>query len=531
MPHFYFSVGYFKRDEKVILYVSCWKEFKRRFEVSELVIQAEGIDTSSWDRRGDKIVGSPKNVAKYIAAVRGDARLKAIQSKISNKVSEFSYIKRSISYLGRQCKDIKIIDNLQILRLSYLGIPNDDFKEFAISRPTNYFYNHSTQNGRLDKNVSNLKPFTYEYMGTRTFKIVAFVPKPHAGTCDDFLGSLQKKIKSIFHLPNVAFSVISVGVNRDDHIQEISKFSHSEYDLALYFLLLEDKNKGAFLSDYSRIKAKLLGKGIPSQNFLLENIRNVNPFTLNNAALNVYSKLGGTPWIISRDNKSTLELIIGIGSSLDQDNNRTIGFASVFDHHGAYVLGGCSPLSNMENYATDLREHVKGIVAEAIQIQGVEPDATIRLVFHLYKDASKRYEIKAILQTVEHFSDYKIEYALVHISYQHPFRLFQREGNDIVQRGIFIEISDNWALLGMGIKRSTPLLIKVDPRSTFADLYDLSKQVLHFSHLSHKSFMPGNEPVTTKYSSELAKRTNELLAVPHWDIDMLEKLKDRVWFI
>src|SRR5690606_38380041 len=141
-----------------------------------------------------------------------------------------------------------------------------------------------------------------------------------------------------------------------------------------------------------------------------------------------------------------------------------------------------------------LRDHIKGIVAEAIQVQGVEPNSTIRLIFHLFKDASRYYEIKAILETIECFADYKIEYALVHISYHHPYRLYQEEGKNIVTRGAFIEISDNWALLNMGVQRSTPLLIKVDPRSTYTDLYDLSKQILHFSHLSHKSFMPSNEP-------------------------------------
>ncbi|WP_416456097.1 Piwi domain-containing protein [Saccharophagus degradans] len=531
VPHFYFSVGYLKRNNRTIIYLSCWKEFKRRFEVPESTIQSEGIDTRNWDRRNDRIVGSPKNIKKYISAVRGERQLKQIQLDIHNRISEFAYIKKSLRYLNKQCPNIKVIDGLTINGLSHLGIPNDDLKEFSISRPSTYFYNNATSNGRLDQLVSNLKPYTYEQMSAGTFNIVAFIPKPHSGTCDDFLGKLKLKVAQIFHLKNIDITAIPVGTDRNEHIQEISKFNHNQYDLAFTFLNLADKSQSLLQSDYNKIKAKLLGKGIPSQNFLMETVRSANNYTLNNAALNVYSKLGGTPWIIDRDNKSTLELIVGIGSSLDQDNNRTIGFASVFDHHGAYVLGGCSPLSNMENYAEKLREHIKGIVAEAIQVQGVEPNSTIRLIFHLFKDASRYYEIKAILETIECFADYKIEYALVHISYHHPYRLYQEEGKNIVTRGVFIEISDNWALLNMGVQRSTPLLIKVDPRSTYTDLYDLSKQILHFSHLSHKSFMPSNEPVTTKYSSELARRTNDLLTVPHWDIDMLQQLKEKVWFI
>jgi len=531
IPYFYFSVGYLKRGDKTIIYLACWKEYKRRFEVEESAIQSEGIDTSNWDRRNGNIVGSPKNVKKYLTAVRGDAQLKQIQSNINNKIAEFAYIKKSLNYLNIKCKSINSVDGLEIIQFSHLGIPSENFKEFSISRPEHFFYNSASSNGRLDQMVSNLKPFTYEFMSSKSFEIVAFIPNSHAGTCETFINKLCEKMFQIFHLRNLKFTVFPVNVNKQDHLDHISKFEHKQYDLAFSFLSLSDKNQPILQSDYNWIKAKLLGKGIPSQNFLMETVRGVNQFSLNNISLNIYSKLGGTPWTINKDEKSTLELVVGIGSSLDQDNDRTIGFASVFDHHGSYILGGCSPLSNMHNYADKLREHLKGIVAEAIQLEGVEPNSTIRLIFHLFKDASKRFEIKAILETLDCFTDYNIEYSLVHISYEHPFRLYQSEGRNIVQRGTYIEISDNWAMLNMGIKRSTPLLIKLDSRSTYRDLYDLSKQVLHFSHLSHKSFMPGNEPVTTKYSSELARRTNDLMTVPHWDVDMLEKLKDKVWFI
>ena len=531
IPHFYFSVGYLKRENTIVLYFSCWKEFKRRFEVPESVIQGEGINTSNWDRKGEILLGSPKNIKKYIEAVRGDEQLKKIQASIANRISEFAYIKKSINFLNPHCENIKIIDELKITDMKHLGIPNDNFKEFSISRPSSFFYNNATSNGRLDQLVKDLKPFTYEQMGIKPFEIVVFIPKAHTGTCENFLGKLQNKISEIFHMKPLNFTIIQIGSNRDELVREISKFKHKQYDLAFSFLNIADKSQNILSSDYNRIKAKLLGKAIPSQNFLMETIKTANTYTLNNVALNIYSKLGGTPWIINREDKSTLELIVGIGSSLDMDNNRTIGFASVFDHHGAYILGGCSPLSNMMNYAEKLKDHLKGIIAEAIQVQGAAANTTIRLIFHLFKDASRYYEIDAILKTMEYFADYKIEYALVHISYQHPYRLFEAEGKDIVKRGTFIELSNNFALLAMGVQRSTPLLIKVDSRSTYSDIYDLSKQILYFSHLSHKSFMPSNEPVTTKYSSELAQKTNDLLTVPHWDIDMLEQLKDRVWFI
>lgn len=531
IPYFCFSVGYFIRGDRNIVYISCWREFRRRFDVPEKEIQDEGIDTSSWDRKNGVIVGSSRNVKLYVSAVRGEQQKKVIEEKTSNKINEFDHIKKSFNKLLDSLTNIKVVDGAALVKLNHFTIPNSNFNDLFISKPVHYYYNNATTPGGYDQAVSNLKPYTYEFMSSKVFEIVAFIPSQHSGSCENFILKLKAKLGSIFHLTKINIRYINVGSNRDDHINEISGFGHKEFDLALFFLNYSDKSQPLMKSDYTRLKAKLLGKGIPSQNVLMENVRQCNDFALKNISLNIYSKLGGTPWIINKDDKSALELVIGIGSSIDENNDRTIGFASVFDYQGSYILGGCSPISNMSSYTEKLKEHITSILSEAIQIQGVSPQSTIRLIFHLFKDASKYYEIKAILKAVENFADYNIEYSLIHISYQHPFKLYKNEGRDIVPRGTYIEISEGWALLSMGGKQSAPLLIKLDPRSTYKDLYDLSKQVLYFSHLSHKSFQPSSKPVTTKYSGELAKRTSELMTVPHWDTDMLVQLKDRVWFI
>jgi hypothetical protein len=83
----------------------------------------------------------------------------------------------------------------------------------------------------------------------------------------------------------------------------------------------------------------------------------------------------------------------------------------------------------------------------------------------------------------------------------------------------------------MGGKGNTPLQIRLDSRSTYKDLFELSKQVLFFSHLSHRSFSPGKNPVTVVYPHRLAQLTSDLLAINHWDIDSLYGMRDKLWFI
>ena len=364
----------------------------------------------------------------------------------------------------------------------------------------------------------------------KTISVCVFIPKSDAKQCERFTANVQQKLAQIFHLFNVNIEKHYVGDDRREHLEIISRFSNKEYDLVLLFLFKKDKNQKNSESAYNRLKAKLISKQIPSQTVLVENARINNEYTLKNVALNLYSKFGGTPWSIEKDGLDENEFIIGVGSTISDEGVRNIGFASVFDHFGSYMVGSCSPLCKIEDYKESLRNYLSSLLAEIIDSRSIVKNSKIRLVFHLFKDASRKYELSAINQCLEEFSEYEIEYAIVNISYNHPFKLFNNIKDQLV-RGCFIKISDNHALLCMGGKGTRPLQIRLDKRSTYKDLFELSKQVLFFSHLSHRSFKPGNSPVTTVYPQRLAKLTSDLLTVDHWDVDMLHGMKDKLWFI
>ena len=262
----------------------------------------------------------------------------------------------------------------------------------------------------------------------------------------------------------------------------------------------------------------------------MENARSNNEYTLRNLSLNVYAKIGGTPWSIEKDGSIINEFVIGVGSTIDENGTRNIGFASVFDHLGSYIVGSCSPLCKIDDYRETLREYISHLLAEVIELRSISKGSKIRLTFHLFKDASRKYELSAINQCLEEFTDYEIEFAILSVSYNHPFKLFKNV-KDQLDRGCFIKLCANQALMSMGGKGNTPLQIRLDSRSTYKDLFELSKQVLFFSHLSHRSFSPGKNPVTVVYPHRLAQLTSDLLAINHWDIDSLYGMRDKLWFI
>lgn len=529
IPKCEYSIQPVIKLEKVIFIITIAKEYKPVFNQSLEIYKQNGIDTRDWDYIDDRVVATRANVKKYLERSNLQSKYDGAINRLRSKENEFRFIESTFNYFKKNISNINS-PSITFKSVSFLGVPNANFEQSLIKKPTQYYYNKNTTRGYIDGALEQLKPLSYDLFNGKSISICAFIPKSDAKQCERFTNSLQQKLAKIFHLFNVNIDTFYVGDDRREHLKLISEFGNKEYDLAIIFLFRRDKIQKNSESAYNRLKAKLISKQIPSQSILVENARINNDFTLKNVSLNLYSKLGGTPWSIEKEGIDENEFIIGVGSTINEEGVRNIGFASVFDHFGSYMVGSCSPLCKIDDYKESLRNYLSSILTEIIDSRSIVKNSKIRLVFHLFKDASRKYELSAINECLEEFSEYEIEYAIVNISYNHPFKLFNNV-TDQLQRGCFIRLTDNHALLCMGGNGSRPLQIRLDIRSTYKDLFELSKQVLFFSHLSHCSFKPSNSPVTTIYPQRLAKLTSDLLTVPHWDVDMLHGMKEKLWFI
>ncbi len=515
--------------DKVIFIITVAKEYKPIFDQSLDKYKQKGIDTRDWNFKNERIIATRSNVKKYLERSNLQSKYESVIERLESKENEFRFIENTFNYFKNNI-DIITSPSLKFKSISFLSLPNTNFEQITIKKPTLYYFNKNTTRGYIDVALEQLKPLSFDLFNRQSISFCAFIPRSDAKQCERFTNNVQQKLAQIFHLFNINIKIFYVGDDRREHLKIISEFDNKEYDLALLFLFKRDKSQKNTASAYNRLKAKLISKQIPSQSILVENARTYNEYTLKNVSLNVYSKIGGTPWSIEKDGVDENEFIIGVGSTISEEGVRNIGFASVFDHFGSYMVGSCSPLCKIEDYKESLRDYLSSILTEIIDSRSIVKSSKIRLIFHLYKDASRKYELSAINQCLEEFSEYEIEYAIVNISYNHSFKLFNNITDQLV-RGCFIKITDNHAMLCMGGKGSKPLQIKLDHRSTYKDLFELSRQVLFFSHLSHRSFKPGNSPVTTIYPQRLAKLTSDLLTVNHWDVDMLHGMKDKLWFI
>lgn len=529
VPKCEYSIHPVIKGEKVVYLLTVSKEYKPLFNQEMDVYKERGIDTRDWDIKNGKILATRSNVKKYLDRTNLQAKYDGAISRLGGKENEFDFIEKTFNYFKIHLNELSS-PLVAFKSISFLSIPNVNIEKCLINKPTLYYYNKNTTRGYIHAALADLRPLSYDLFVGKTISICAFVPSSDAKQCERFVNNIQQNLLSIFHLNNVEVKYYYVGPDRREHLKIISEMGNKEYDLALIFLYRKDKSQRISESAYTRLKAKLISKQIPSQSILVENARINNEYTLRNVSLNIYSKIGGTPWAIEKDSLGGDEFVIGVGSTISEEGMRNIGFASVFDHFGSYMVGSCSSLCKIEDYREGLRSYLSSILTEIIDSRNIIVGSKIRLIFHIFKDASKKYELSAIHQCLEDFSDYEIEFAIVNVSYHHPFKLFNNVTEQL-ERGCFVKFTDYHAMLCMGGVGSKPLQIKLDKRSTYRDLFELSKQVLYFSHLSHRSFKPGNSPVTTIYPQRLAKLTSDLLTVNHWDVDMLHGMKEKLWFI
>ena len=545
-PQMEFQINplYSTQQDSQVISISIRKTYKPVFTFSDSEFKTNNIDTRNWDKNDkEQLIFSPKNRKCFLDATnQADVYQKKI-SQIYNLQQEYKEFSRLLEAFQHYLSEIFLPDDLIITDFYFSNLPNLYFKDILINKPNYYFLNNRTGSGYYNKQLKELKPYSFSIFEHNKYKIAVFTPSRNEGSTGSFIKHLKENLKTNFHANNLEIDLIIF--ERDTSLDFtkdlVNKTDEGKYNLAITILSQSDKKIPIKSSPYFVLKAKLLGRKILTQQLTIEvirNIRSANDLILNAIALNIYSKLGGTAWTIEKDEKEREEIVIGIGTTINFNKERIIGFANVFDYKGAYLLGSSSQISNFQNYSNQLKEHLIKIIENQIKLKGIEKNEKFRLIFHLSKPASKKYEIKAIEASLKQFKDYNIQYAIVHLSYHHNYRLFSTNNENGIARGTFVEIASRQALLHLGQSSKTPILLRIDKRSVYdneesmyKDLYAIAKQVLYFSHLSHRTFKPENVPVTIKYPQLMSKLSSELMLIEDWDKTNLEIVKNQLWFI
>lgn len=532
----HFSTCFFFKESKLLLGFSLSTSLKNSFTWNKADFEKYGIDITGLKGDEERIFANKQSLKRFLETRGATSKYDQIEIEENKNAKAFSVIDNFYKWLDNNKTEIKLPYGLSINSISKKYLPFEDelIKSEIISKPQRYFYSNRKNTQGLkyyDQMVQTYQPYSLELYKNKQINIGIICPSEYQGETEGFIKKTEAKLKEVFHFNSLNFHFKTIASKDLDSYKEVL------YDDALlkcdliYVIVNEAQEKLApSNSPYYVCKAKFIGNGIPTQDVQIETIRqNLNAFTMTNIALNSYAKLGGTAWTIEKEDKLKDELVIGIGSTLSENGQFVLGIAQVFHNDGRYMTGNCSPLSTFDNYAENLEAHLfktlKPLVDE------MSKSGTFRLIFHLFKSASEKYEIKAINALKDKLADYNFEFALVHLAYGHNFRLYYNDGNYEVNQGTYIQLSKHSALLHFVSKSDLPLKIDLDKRSTFTSLFYIAKQVYWFSHLSHRSYVPSKRTVTIMYPSLMARMTEELKKVDGWDYERLKAVSEKLWFI
>lgn len=500
-----------------------------------------GIDIKDLRTKENTIIPDKKSVSRFIESRNIEDKCKSIIEDLQNSSNIYVVISRTFEFIEKNKEKIFLHKDLKLKKIEKKCLPysNNSFKLEKLNAPSSYYYNDTCIKGRYRQDaIKEAKPFSFEDFNNQPKNISVLFPKNYEGIVENFLVKLKSKLKEIFYL-DVEYKNIAIeDTSLESYKNGIYNNIIGQYNADIVVLFTERKMKSYSIknSPYHFCKAKLIGNMITSQEILVENIKNDNEFILNNIALSIYAKLGGIPWTVEKIDTQKTELIIGISSSFDKNSKRIFGVSQVFEYNGRCIVTECLPLTtnndylndnDMQNYAKELQKNLFETLTKILHNR----DGEVRLIFHVNKSPSRRYEIKAIKDTLQKFENIKITYAIVHLNYYHNFRLFINEGNSDTMRGTYIGIDKYKTLLTLVKGSIKPLLIDIDSRSTFIDRDYITKQIYWFCSLSFRSMLPSKTPVTMLFPYLVTRLTNELKEIDNWDYNVLEKIGKKLWFI
>ncbi|WP_343706407.1 Piwi domain-containing protein [Flavobacterium sp.] len=439
-----------------------------------------------------------------------------------------------------------------------------------------------TNNSSPDAGLSNYGPYDSATFDVKTPAFLCICNRNNRGNFTRFLSSLKdgvpnsayfkKGLQKKYDLQDVVFNIRETGSYAlEEYLKVISNYDENKPHLAVIEIPGSFKRNAESAKIYYQIKAKLLSLEIPVQIVTTEIINNYNEYILNSIALQIYAKLGGTPWVLPSQRSVDREIIIGIGHSwlrsnhyMGAEQNRVVGITTFMSSDGQYLLGDKVKDVAFEFYFEELLKSLKNSITRLSTEQGWIENDTVRLIFHIFKPI-KNTEFEVVSQLIRDTSQFRIKFAFVTISNFHPVVLFDTsqlgvrsygngglKGQFIPRRGSNVFLDEKSCIVQMfGANElktakqamSKPVLITIrTPQGNydnsdlnhllFHDLGYITQQIFSFTYLSWRSFLPGEEPATMKYSNLISKLLGKMRDVPNWDADCLNYgLKRKKWFL
>jgi len=351
--------------------------------------------------------------------------------------------------------------------------------------------------------------------------------------------------RNLFRIPLEFTQQRTISSENADEVQKVITMILRDQRPDIFVIITSNRNEAL----YSSTKAILLGNGIPSQVIRAETLRNPRglSWSLENIALQIYAKVGGTPWTVM-SSSSNRELVLGVSRAMDKNRNMVVGFVTLFTHDGDYqLLYSLSPKPTEWEKLAEYRDALEQLIVEAYQEYSRQQGTPSALIIHLCKRPGKFREVAAVEQAMQRLGQ-NIPFALLHLNDDTSYRLFDTGHSTYVPRpGIKVELNRYTALLFLDgrvpdrtgqetrKKRGVPRVLEVylDRRSTMdaGEFPRLVQQVFDFARVNWRGFNAQAIPATLNYSYLVARLVSEIGA-DRWNaIASSVSLRDKAWFL
>jgi len=535
--------------------------------------------------------GSRHSFARCLNAVLGDQYGAFERERQRQEAQLFSggAIKRLLDTMGkylRKASPIELGGGLQCTVTEPIIAANADGYQTVIpSGPVEYCFD-SARTKRDEyawRGLEKWGPFSRDSHAKQSPLILVLFPDSVQGSVEGFVRALRDGITTFsnsryaagfaktFALANPRFDLRRVtGLSGAGPsclayrgaVEEALASTGQPPDAAIVVVLDQQSRLPDVENPYLYAKATALLGGVPTQEVrvsTLERPARELQYVLQNIAIALYAKMGGTPWTVNQDLTINDEIVIGMGNcelsgSRLERRQRFVGITTVFRGDGNYLLANISRECAYDEYPQLLRDSTSSILDEIRTRNGWQRGDTVRIVFHTFKPLREVETADIARRCVAALErDHRVEFAFLTVSLDHPFTVLDlaqpglkswRGGKKAVhvpERGVIVQLGRYTRLVcatGPFLVKledaplPKPLLVHLHPASTFRDLTYLATQVLRFTSLSWRSTLPAKKPVTTYYSELIAEMLARLRHVPGWAPEVLSlRLRASRWFL
>ena len=317
--------------------------------------------------------------------------------------------------------------------------------------------------------------------------------------------------------------------NYDDFKEILEKNLPPENDFIIISIFPSKEEKF-----YYELKNYCLNKNIPLQAVHIETIAYENKlkWSVSGIALQMFTKLGGVPWIVKTQNSNCL--IIGIGQSIErteQSISRFFAYSVFLEASGKFLkIETLADAKIKDDFLNAVAVNVKRIINENKNYQ--------RIIFHV-PEKIKNETVKKI-EDILRESQTNVELYILRINDDSKFFGYDLNNNSMIPyESSYIQLSDNEYLVwteGLNyhnpkpLKRyGNPLYIQFFyPNNKNYDKKILLHDILNLSGANYRGFNAKALPVSLYYPKLISNFYKHFKEI---NLDQISIGSDKLWFI